>query len=114
MMNFEGDSVVIEWLRFDVSPEARERFVQQDAEIWTTALSEYGGFLGKEVWISPENPREVITVVRWESFDQWYSIPTDRLEAVEARFREAMGQNTYQLLESKAYQLRKFAQVPAC
>ncbi|MFQ3615370.1 MAG: TIGR03792 family protein [Cyanobacteriota bacterium] len=106
--------MVIEWLRFDVSPEARERFVQQDAEIWTTALSEYGGFLGKEVWISPDNPREVITVVHWESFDQWYSIPKDQLEAVEARFSEAMGQNTYQLLESKAYQVRKFAQVPAC
>ncbi len=113
-MKFEGDSVVIEWLRFDVSPEARERFVQQDAEIWTTALSEYGGFLGKEVWISPENPREVITVVHWESFDQWYSIPEARLAAVEARFSEAMGQGTYQLLESKAYQVRKFARVPAC
>ncbi|GAB4147487.1 MAG: hypothetical protein Fur0046_25730 [Cyanobacteria bacterium J069] len=106
--------MVIEWLRFEVAPEARERFVQQDAEIWTTALSKYGGFLGKEVWISPDNPSEVVTVVHWESFDQWYSIPPDSLQAVEARFAQAMGEGTYQLLESKAYQVRKFAQSPVC
>lgn len=99
--------MVIEWLKFRVAPEQRERFVQQDAEIWTVALSRYPGFLNKETWISPDNLEEVVHVIRWETFEQWQAIPPDDLERIEAQFTEAMG-NTYEIVESAYYQVRKF------
>lgn len=98
--------MVIESLKFRVTPEQRERFVQQDAAIWTRALSQYPGFLSKETWISPDNLAEVVTVIRWETFEQWQSIPSEELEHIEARFSEVMG-NTYEIVESASYQVRK-------
>lgn len=100
--------MVIEWLKFRVTPEQRERFVQQDAEIWTTALSQYPGFLSKEVWISPDNLSEVIAVIHWQTLEQWQTIPSEDLERIEARFAEAMGNTEYAIVESAQYQVRKF------
>ncbi|MDJ0549362.1 MAG: TIGR03792 family protein, partial [Microcystis sp. M49637_WE12] len=45
--------MVIEWLEFQVKPEAREKFIQKDQEIWTKFLAKQPGFLGKELWINP-------------------------------------------------------------
>jgi uncharacterized protein (TIGR03792 family) len=98
----------IEWLKFRVNPDRREEFVQKDAEIWTAALSQYPGFISKEVWISPDDLAEVVQVIRWETFEQWQAIPPQELEQIEARFREALG-NSYELLESSRYQIRKFS-----
>jgi len=47
--------MVIEWLEFQVKPEAREKFIQKDQEIWTKFLAKQPGFLGKELWINPDN-----------------------------------------------------------
>lgn len=99
--------MVIEWLKATVDPEVREQYVQKDEEIWTAALAEYPGFLGKEVWISPDNLTEVILVIRWSSFEAWDAIPPADLEQIEARVREAMG-DTYELVGSARYQVRKF------
>lgn len=96
----------IEWLKIHVAPELREQFVQKDAEIWTTALAKYPGFLDKEVWISPDNLSELVLVVHWQSFEQWQAIPPANLEQVEAAFNAAMG-NTYQIVETGRYQVRK-------
>jgi uncharacterized protein (TIGR03792 family) len=100
--------MVIEWLKFTVSSELREQFVQKDAEIWTPVLAEYPGFLNKEVWISPERLEEVIAVIRWQSLEQWQAIPTNVLDETEAQFLEAMG-STYKLVEASQYQVRKFS-----
>lgn len=100
----------IEWLKFRVVPELRERFVQKDDEIWTRFLSQYPGFLGKEIWISPENTDEVICVIRWASFEQWQAIPSEDLQAIDQRFNAEMGENTFTLLTSNRYQVRKFPQ----
>ena len=54
--------MVIEFLKFKVTPELREKFIQKDAEIWTAALARYPGFLSKEVWIDPNTPAEVVMV----------------------------------------------------
>lgn len=98
--------MVIEWLKFRVSPELREQFVQQDAEIWTNALSKYPGFIRKEVWISPDDLSEVVAVIYWESFEQWESIPAEDLEPIESEFSDVMG-DTYELVETNRYQLRR-------
>jgi uncharacterized protein (TIGR03792 family) len=99
--------VVIELLKFQVDPNQRENFIQKDGEIWTTALAKYPGFLGKEVWINPNNPTEVIFIIRWETLEQWKAIPQADLEKIEQKFAQALT-NTYQLIESAEYQVRKF------
>jgi uncharacterized protein (TIGR03792 family) len=101
-------SIEIEWLKFRVVPSERERFVQQDDAIWTRALAQYPGYLGKEVWINPNDETEVITIIRWQSFEQWQAIPTPVLDATEAEFSQAMG-GTYELIDSRHYQVRRFA-----
>jgi uncharacterized protein (TIGR03792 family) len=105
----KGDEMVIEWLKVHVAPELREQYIQKDDQIWTTALSQFPGFLSKEVWISPDNLAEVILVIRWESFEQWQSIPAEALQRVDAQFLEAMG-NTSKIVESTRYQVRRFPQ----
>lgn len=98
--------MVVEWLKVRVTPELREQFVQKDAELWTTVLARYPGFVSKEVWISPDNLAEVVVVIYWESFEQWQAVPKPVLEQVEADFNAAMG-NTYTIVESNRYQVRK-------
>ena len=100
--------MVLEYLKFLVDPELREKFIQKDAEIWTPAIASYPGFLGKEVWISPKVPEEVIIVIRWETRQLWKAVPQDILDATEQKFAVAVGENKYELIESKEYQLRKF------
>lgn len=101
--------MVVEWLRVRVDETLREQYVQKDDEIWTAALARYSSFMGKEVWISPDDLTEVVLIVRWSSYEEWQSIPTEDLERVEAEFAEAMG-DTYEILESKRYQVRKVIQ----
>lgn len=104
--------MVIEWLKFKVTPELREKYIQIDAEIWTPFLAGYSGFLSKEVWINPNNAGEVILVIHWASREAWKSIPGDRLQQVEQQFDKAFGQ-PYEMVESAEYQVRKFRQSTA-
>lgn len=102
--------MVVEWLKFQVDSESREKFIQQDEIIWTAALSTYPGFMGKEVWIEPNAPGKVIFVIRWQTREQWKSIPINDLVAVEQDFAKVMGQMKikYKMIESKEFQIRKF------
>ncbi|WP_427159891.1 TIGR03792 family protein [Aliinostoc sp. HNIBRCY26] len=96
--------MVIEFLKFKVVPETRDNYLQQDAAIWTTALAKYPGFLGKEVWINPHDPTEVTFIIRWATKEQWFAIPPEDLATIEQKFSQAVG-NTYELIESKEYQI---------
>lgn len=102
--------MVIEWLKFQVAPELREKLIQEDEKIWTAALAQYPGFLSKQVWIDPQALNEVVFVIHWESLEAWKSIPADILDETEKRFAERMGKGTYQLVEAKGFQVRKFPQ----
>jgi uncharacterized protein (TIGR03792 family) len=101
--------MVIEWLTFEVDPENREKFIQIDEEIWTAVLSQYPGFIAKEVWISPENLGQVVFVVHWQTREQWKSIPQEDLEAVGQRFDAAV-KFDYAMVDSREYQVRRFPQ----
>lgn len=99
--------MVIELLKFKMNPAVREKFIQKDEEIWTTALAKYSGFLGKEVWINPNNESEVAIVVQWETREQWKSIPQKDLDVIEGKFDSSL-EFTYEMVESSEYQIRKF------
>ncbi len=105
-----SQSMVIEWLKIKVSPELREKYIQKDEEIWSTALSKYSGFLGKQVWINPRQQDEVVLVIYWESRDAWDGVSAKHIEETEQRFLEEMGEGTYQIIEEAEYQVRKFPQ----
>lgn len=102
--------MVVEWLKFQVEEELREQFIQQDEAIWTKALSNYPGFIGKEVWIDPDTPEKVVFVIRWQTREQWKSIPRKDLLAVEQDFSQVMEKLKikYMMTESKEFQIRKF------
>ncbi|MBW4691077.1 MAG: TIGR03792 family protein [Lyngbya sp. HA4199-MV5] len=102
--------MVIEWLKIQVVPELREKYIQKDEEIWTTALSKYPGYLGKQVWIDPNNLDKVVLVSYWASREAWKTVPAKDLEAIEARFAQQMGKDTYKIVEEGEYQVRKFPQ----
>ena len=99
--------MVIEWLKFRVPAEQREKYVQIDAEIWNSALEKYDGFMGKEVWISPDDTSELILVIRWASREQWKAIDQVGLDKITHAFDQALGFE-YEMLESKEYQVRRF------
>lgn len=102
--------MVIEFLKFRVTPESREQFVRFDSDIWTPVLAAVPGFLGKEVWISPDDLAEVVLTMHWASFEEWQAIPEAVLQRTEEEFSQAIGAEHYELLESKRYQVRKFLQ----
>ncbi|MEX0271758.1 TIGR03792 family protein [Leptolyngbyaceae cyanobacterium UHCC 1019] len=102
--------MVIEWLKFQVAEELREAFIQKDEEIWTAALAKCPGFLGKEVWISPQAPQEVTLVIHWETREAWKSIPQEYLNATEKQFSQAFDENTYNIVATAEYSVRKFIQ----
>lgn len=101
--------MVIEWLKVKVAPEQREQYIQKDTEVWTAALAQFPGFLGKEIWINPEAPGEIIMVIRWESEAHWKAIPAEPLQRIERQFDQQVGM-TYEMVEEGAYQVRKFLQ----
>ncbi|MBE9126622.1 MULTISPECIES: TIGR03792 family protein [unclassified Coleofasciculus] len=102
--------MVIEWLKIRVSPELRENFIQKDSEIWNSMLASCPGFVSKEVWIDPGVPGELVLVIRWASREQWKSISLERLTKVEQQFDREFGES-YQMIETTEYQIRKFPQV---
>lgn len=96
-------NMIIEWLTFQVEPTVHEKFIYWDAQIWTPVLAKCPGFLGKEVWVSPQD-HKIICIVRWATRDQWKAISQKLLEETETKFAAQMG-NTYILVEEKEYQM---------
>jgi len=92
--------MVIEWLRFKVPPEQWEAFICRDEEVWTAGLKNFSGFLGKEVWIDPIQ-ENVVMVIRWNSKEEWKSIPTSELERLDAM----MGDLRMPIIESREYRV---------
>ena len=104
--------MVIEWLKFRVQPEVREKFVEQDQAIWTKALATQSGFLGKEVWINPDIADEIILVIRWQTREQWKAIAPELLAQTEEIFKASMGKDSYEMTEAKEHHIRKFLNNP--
>lgn len=99
--------MVIEWLKFRVTPAQREKFIREDDKIWTPVLANCPGFLGKEVWIDPNRLEEVVVIVRWDLKEQWKAVPQKLLDETEQKMQQAMSEG-YELVEAGEYQVRKF------
>lgn len=99
--------MVIEWLKVKVPIELRETYIQKDAEIWTATLSQYPGYLGKEIWFNPQAESDLIMVIYWETQEAWKSIPASVLEETDRQFVQAIGQS-FPFVEEQEYQVRKF------
>jgi uncharacterized protein (TIGR03792 family) len=103
--------MVIEWLQFRVESESREKFIQKDDEVWTATLATYPGFIGKEIWLDPTALDRITLVIRWQTREQWKSVPQEILDETERKFALAMGETSYEMIETSEYQIRKFPEV---
>lgn len=97
--------MVIEFLKIEVTPEDREQYLQLDEKIWTKALAKFPGFIGKEVWLNPNKPLEVILIIRWASREEWKSISCQLLAEIEAQFALTTGSIHHQIIASVEYQV---------
>lgn len=93
--------MVIEWQKVRVPPRLRDFYVEKDAEIWTPALRDQEGFLGKEVWLG-EDGSEIVIVIRWRSRKDWEGMPGDRLVELTDRFCHEAPE--WELVECRAYE----------
>lgn len=69
--------MVIELLRFRMSPEKVPTFLKKNEELWTPALSAHRGFVDKEIWVNRNDPGEVLIAIHWESMEDWKSFPSE-------------------------------------
>ncbi len=77
--------MVIEWLKFRISPAHRQHFLEADRAVWTATVAGYPGFLGKQVWSPPQEPEILVIIVQWASRAVWQAVPGDRIEAIGDR-----------------------------
>lgn len=80
--------MVIELLRFRVSPDQREAFIARDAEIWTPVLAARLGFLGKLALADRNDPSQVVLITHWETLEHWQAFPDDLRQALDAQMRD--------------------------
>ncbi len=85
--------MVIEWLQFRVPVADQARYIATDEAIWSAALAQNDGYLGKEVWCRHDDPQALNLVIRWASRAAWKAVPQDLLAATDAAFVAAMGQS---------------------
>jgi uncharacterized protein (TIGR03792 family) len=94
--------MIVEWLVLAVPEDWRDRCLAADAATWTTFLATCPGYVDKQVWVNPEQPGELIMVVRWASREQWKAIPLTDLERVEAEFQAQVGRS-FEIVASHEY-----------
>jgi uncharacterized protein (TIGR03792 family) len=96
--------VVIELLKFQVPPEEQHSFIHKDAQIWTTALAKYPGFISKEIWLNPDEPSEITLIIRWATRQEWKAIPEADLIAIDQEFGQALGKY-YPIVQAAEYHI---------
>ena len=98
-----AETRVVEWLRFDVMG-SRDRFIAVDDQVWTQALAQCQGFLGKAVWCPPDEPHTVIFVIHWQGRSLWKGLDQDWLGAIETQFQTQVAM-AYRLVEVREFKV---------
>lgn len=96
--DFKDKNIATEFLKFKIKKGLVEKFIELDKKIWTEMLSKYDGFISKEVW-QDEEDFEVYTIIHWESYDKWKSIPEDDLAKTNNKFNQLFGEDNYEFKE---------------
>jgi uncharacterized protein (TIGR03792 family) len=76
---------VVEHLRVLVSADARAAWLRAETLTWEPWLRRQRGFLGREL-IWDETREEGILLIRWASREQWKSIASEEVDAVQRQF----------------------------
>lgn len=92
-------AMIVEFLRIACPPEKRDAFIQRDHEVWTRGLMTQPGFLGKEVWLNPYKPDEVVLAIHMESWEQLRAIPREWCEQTDAAMGDLLMPLTAELFE---------------
>jgi uncharacterized protein (TIGR03792 family) len=105
--------MAVEHLLFKVKPELVDKFIELDHEIWTKQLSQYPGFVSKEVWVSKSVPGEVATIIYWSDINLWKAIDHHELIETDKKFTEAIGEGNAELYkawheESQFYKVTEY------
>ena len=95
--------MIIELLKFQVSPSVQKKFIDTDQKVWTTMLEKFDGFIDKEVMINCHQKDEVICLIKWESREKWKAIPLEILQATDSQFAQEMKNYPYKLVDSLEY-----------
>lgn len=82
--------MVIELLTVTMNPSVVDAYLVRDREVWTAFLERQPGFLGKEVWVSNDEPGTVAMVIRWSSRELWKAITPDQVAAVDLDMGELL------------------------
>lgn len=96
--------MIIEYLSFSVPLAAQDRFLAQDAAIWTPALATSPGFLGKDVWRQVGAPNRINLVIRWRAQADWDVVDRGILATTQAAFVAAVGAE-YPVLSCTAFEV---------
>ena len=109
--NTHPTSMVIEWLEFTMNPEARDRFVQLDLEIWNPFLQTKPGFLRKQIWLDRNDTHRVIIMVEWSDRKLWKNITPTEIATITQQF-DTQFATPYQLIVSREFQPISSAEIP--
>jgi uncharacterized protein (TIGR03792 family) len=78
---------VIEHLRVLVPAAARQAWLEAEQASWEPWLQRQPGYLGRELhWDGARQEGQLL--IRWASREQWYAIPRDDIEQVQAHFEQ--------------------------
>jgi uncharacterized protein (TIGR03792 family) len=94
--------MIIEFLKVQVVPSYRQKYIELEKQIWSTDLFQCEGFINKEVWLDPEDLSIVYIRILWNSREQWKAISPEHTKNLDAALTEHIG-SVWQIVESKEY-----------
>lgn len=92
-------AMVVELLRIACPREKRAAFIQRDHDVWTRGLMTQPGFLGKEVWVHPDKPDEVVLAIHMQSWAHLRAIPAEWCRQTDAAMGDLLMPLTAELFE---------------
>jgi uncharacterized protein (TIGR03792 family) len=94
--------MIIEFLKVQVTPSYRQKYIELEQQIWTADLLQCEGFINKEVWLDPENLSILYIRILWNSREQWKAISPEHIKKLDTVLTEHLG-SVWQIVESKEY-----------
>ena len=87
--------ITVEMLRLAVPVALRDAWLSAEAEVWQPWLAQQPAYLGRDLYWDPTQ-EEAHVFVRWRFRQQWKAITPEEVDAVQARFVEAINKATAQ------------------